>query len=171
MIARWRKAGLPVDERRTILAALTTRYLKYAAPVLLEALSHPDPRIRETAALSLGEGLFESAVDPLLRLVAVEKDRLVVAAAIQSLGVLGDEKALATLTRLAAEPAYARAVAFAAARIGGKGGGEILDGIEATHTGPGEEAAEMRKLLVFLRSDEFLAQEEAMRKIRERRLK
>ena len=168
--AEWKKGGLPAAARLALLREVVTRHLRHAAPILLVALRDEDPRIRELAAQNLGEAKVEEAEGPLLTLLTRERESTVLRAAVRSLGVLRSKKALPAVVELGQDPELLRPVAFAAARIGGPEGRAYLEGLRATHSGTSEREITVRKLVDFLLSEEFAKQEEAMEKVRRRRL-
>jgi len=170
LIERWKKAPVKAADRLDIIRQVTARWLKHAAPLLMDALDDSDAAVRRAAALQLGEGEFTAAEPALRKRLSEERDRDVLGALIHSLGLLGSEKALPKILVLGKAKDLTRGVAFAAARIGGDLAGEWLDTLLATHNRETEEDRAMRRLLIFLRSKAFARQEKALAEIRKRRL-
>jgi HEAT repeat protein len=171
LAAAWRKGKLRAEARTALVRELCTRHLRHAGQILLEALEDEDAEVRELAARNLGEAEVGAARQPLTRLLTREKSRAVRRAAVRSLGILRAKDALPAILELGRDPELLRPVAFAAARIGGTEAREFLEGLRRTHSGASKHEETVRKLVDFLLSDEFAAQEEAMRKIRRKRLK
>jgi hypothetical protein len=171
LASTWRKGGLGTRERLALVRELCTRHLRHAGPILVEALGDADSEIRELAAQNLGEAKFAAAEAPLIRLLTRERKPRVLRAAIRSLGVLKSKAALPAILELARDPDLIRPVAFAAARIGGPEARAYLAGLRASHSGESKRERSIRKLVDFLLSEAFARQEEAMEKIRLRRLK
>jgi hypothetical protein len=167
----WRQGGLSIEERRMVVLAICARHLRHGAPILLDALVDADPEIRRLAALNLGEAGYEPAAEPLLMRLGTEVDRSVIAAAIQSLGVLRVAKARAAIIHFAEDLELRRAVLYALARIGDEECRKFLAEVRSALEGKTGEPGELRKLVDFLLSDDFRQQEEALRKIRRRRLR
>lgn len=167
---RW--AERPDARRRLeLIRLLCVRHLKRAGPLLLSAVRDQDPRVREMAARNLGEAGVTEAVEPLLALLSRERAKGVLRAAIHSLGILRHRPAFPTIITLGEDPELLRAVAFAAARIGGDEAREFLEGLRAAHGSASDRHRAIRTLVDFLLSEEFAKQEAAMAKIRARRLR
>ena len=171
MRTTWLTPDLSTDERELVLTAICARHLKHAVPSLLEALGDAVPAVRVIAARNLGETLSAQAEQPLLELLATEKNVMVLEAAVQSLGVLGSEKALPAIRQLSRLPALIRACAFAGARIGGSEGEEFLSALRVEHPGDDPVDTRVRDLVDFLRSASFARQEKVLDKVRRQRLR
>lgn len=171
MAAAFREGIESAEERLRLVRAATARYLRYAEPLLLSALSDEDGDVREAAARGLGEGLFAGAEEPLRQLLARERDRDVLRAAIDTLGYLKSKEALPAILELAKDPELERSGAFAAARIGGPLARDWLTTLRTLHSGDGEADRRMTALLDFLDSEDFVRQEEALEKVRREKLR
>ncbi len=85
-----RDRDLPIRIRRVLLTALRHIDGTQSLPYLVEALSHPDVSIRETAAELLGQ-VGESAMEPVLRALQNPAQEAGVLLALQKLPVPPDE--------------------------------------------------------------------------------
>ncbi len=167
----WKEGGLSVEARRMIVLTVCARHLLHGGPLLVDALSDEDVEIRRLAALNLGEAGYEPAAEPLLHRLGTEDDQKVIAAAIQSLGILRVERARAIIIRFAEDKTLRRPVLFALARIDNEECRAFLEEVRSALAGKTGDQAELRKLVDFLLSDDFRKQEDALRKIRTRRLR
>jgi HEAT repeat protein len=68
---------------------------------LIAALDHPEPETRARAALILGLRGERRGVAPLMRIVREAKDALLMEAAVQALGRIGDPRCRAALETVA----------------------------------------------------------------------
>ena len=120
--------------------------------------------VRVAAAEALGgAGTPERAGPALLERAKDDRDPAVRAAAIESLGLLRVEAAVVPLHDLVkAEPLLARPAAFALARIRSAAALESLRALRAEAAAGGE----IRAAIDFLLSEDFVKQEEALRKVR-----
>jgi ATP-dependent DNA helicase RecQ len=75
-----------------------------AVPELITALTDPNGNVRRLAASALGKLRAVAAVEPLLELLKHEPGSQVRQYAIKALGVIGDNRAQATLERIAHDP-------------------------------------------------------------------
>ncbi len=167
----WKQGGLALEDRRMVVLAVCAKHLLHGGPLLIDALTDTDPEIRRLAALNLGEAGHQPAADPLLLRLGTEENQKVIAAAIQSLGILKVEKARESIIRFAQEQALHRPVLFALARINNEECRKFLLEVQAALEGKGGEQAKVKELVDFLLSDDFRKQEEALEKIRRRRLR
>jgi len=71
------------------LSAISAAKLKEGIPLLLESLNSPEPYVRQHAASALGSLKAEEAVQPLLKLLAKEKDKDCLHKTIEALGKIG----------------------------------------------------------------------------------
>ena len=140
------------------------------ADALREALARDaDAGVRGAAAIALGQSGSADAVPDLVRAAWEDRDTGVRAAAAEALGALRAEAAVPSLRGLGkdAPAAVAREALFALARIRSE---EALAAVRAVRAdaaaSTGEEGAALRELCDFLLSDDFLRQEEALRKLR-----
>ncbi|MCU0724231.1 MAG: HEAT repeat domain-containing protein [Planctomycetes bacterium] len=168
LAAAFEKGIEDVEERRSALAALCARHLRHAGPILLAALSDPDPVVREMAAREAGEAGLAEAVKPLIALLGREKDREVLRGVIQGLGLLRSEEAFASISAFAADAGLVRAVATAAMRIGTTGAVDFVRGLRASR---GEKEPELADFLDFLLSERFVEQEAVLARVRAGRLR
>jgi hypothetical protein len=132
---------------------------------LVEALGKDaDAAVRIAAAEALATaGSPERAGPALLARAKEDRDPAVRAAAIEALGLLRDARAVAPLHDLVrTEPLLGRAAAFALARIRTPEALEVLRSLRAEAAAGGE----IREGLDFLLSDDFVKQEEALRRMR-----
>lgn len=90
-----------VRVRRETVLALTKLGGEEAVPLLVRALSDPDPGIRAAAAMGLGLTHVPAAVTPLLSRLAQEGNAEAEAEIIRALGRLGDPRALPHLAERA----------------------------------------------------------------------
>ena len=167
----WRQGGLSIEDRRMVVLAICARHLLHGGPILVDALTDVDPEIRRLAALNLGEAGHEPAAEPLLLRLGTEENQKVIAAAIQSLGILRVERARKIIIRFARDKTLRRPVLFALARINNEECRKFLVEVQGALEGKGGEQGELRKLVDFLLSEDFQKQEAALRKIRRRRLR
>ncbi|MHC4550374.1 MAG: HEAT repeat domain-containing protein [Planctomycetota bacterium] len=129
--ARERHAQALQEERRVLeatrlpevraadLVRLAQRYGRAATGILTDFLTDPQPLVRERAAQALAELGGPSALAPLRRALARERDRDAATAMIYACGVKGDVEAIPLLTQRLRDPALARTAVHALARIGG----------------------------------------------------
>lgn len=171
MSRAWKEGIESSADRLRLVRAVTARHIRYAESILLAALSDEDADVREAAARGLGEGLFESAAEPLRALLARERDKDVLRAAIGTLGYLKSEAALPTILELAKDAELERSGAFAAARIGGPLARDWLATLRTLHAGDAAADRKMIALLDFLASENFARQEEALEKVRREKLR
>ncbi len=168
LLRRLREDPDPKSRRQAAEAAAREGEAGEAA--LAEAMEKDaDPGVRAAAAEALATaGTAARAGPALLRRAKEDAEPAVRAAAVESLGVLAVDDAVVPLRDLArSDPAVARGALFALARIRTPGALEALRGIRAEAAdsrAPG--AAEARDLVDFLLSEDFLKQEDALRKIR-----
>jgi len=167
----WKQGGLALEDRRMLVLAVCAKHLLHGGPLLVDALTDEDSEIRRLAALNLGEAGFQPAADPLLLRLGTEKNQKVLAAAIQSLGILKVEKAREIIIHFAQDKTLRRPVLFALARINNEKCREFLLEVQAALEGKGGEQADLKELVDFLLSDDFRKQEAALEKIRRRRLR
>jgi HEAT repeat protein len=131
-----------------------------------------DATVRAAAAEALGAaGVAAAAVDALVAAAGADADAAVRVAAVETLGLLGAAPAIPALRRVAQkDPPAARAALFALARIRTPEALEALAGIRAAAADAAAAgvagAAEARDLVDFLRTPDFLRQEEALRRVR-----
>ncbi len=163
--AEWDGGVKNPARRLEILRSLAARHLSRGRAVFVQAIGDPDARVRETGALQAAEAGAAEAVAPLLTLLGREKDKAVLRAAIAGLGILGAEAALDAIEPFGADPDLTRAVAEAAARIGGERGAAFVRSLR----GRAAADAGLVEFLDFLLSDGFREQEAALRKVREAR--
>ncbi|MDI6711551.1 MAG: HEAT repeat domain-containing protein, partial [Bacillota bacterium] len=99
------------------------------AQKLIAALEHPDPAVRRRAAWLLGRRRETGAVEALLAAVAANAgDPYLLETVVEALGLIGDPRALGTLTELLRSsylPVRVRA-ARALGRLGGAAAREAL---------------------------------------------
>jgi HEAT repeat protein len=132
-------------------------------------LGDEDGSVRAAAAIALGGAGDAGAAPDLVRAAREDAEIQVRAAAAEALGALRAEGAVASLRGLAreAKPAVAREALFSLARIRTE---EALAAVRAIRNeaaaAPGEENGVLRDLCDFLVSDDFLRQEEALRRLR-----
>jgi HEAT repeat protein len=131
--------------------------------------------VRAAAAEALGasgaEGPSAGAGPALLRSLQSDADPAVRAAAAEALGTLRIEEAVPSLRAAArGEAATSRSALFALARIRSGAALEALRAVRDEAGAPDAEAArERRDLVDFLLSEDFLRQEEALRRLRDGR--
>ncbi|HEU4395226.1 MAG TPA: HEAT repeat domain-containing protein [Planctomycetota bacterium] len=135
-----------------------------------EALARDaDAGVRGAAAIALGQAGVVDAVPDLVRTAWEDGDTGVRAAAAEALGTLRAESAVPSLRGLGkdASAAVAREALFALARIRSEDALAAVRAVRAeAAAAPGEEGGALRDLCDFLLSDDFLRQEEALRRLR-----
>ncbi len=171
-------------ERRRAAEAVAAEEGAAAGDLLLGALaSDPDAGVRGAVAGALVRvGGGPRVSEALLRALREEWDAGVRTAVVEALGELGLADAVVPLSELARrDPSLERVCLFGLARIRTPAALDALRGFRAPSPGPpgegaGSEAAVLRAeadvaraaLVDFLLSDDFLRQEEILRRVRER---
>jgi HEAT repeat protein len=168
LLRRLREDADPKSRRRAAEAAGLEGEAGEAA--LAEATEKDaDAGVRAAAAEALATAGSAARAGPvLLRRAREDADPAVRSAAVESLGILGVADAVAPLRDLArSDPAVSRRALFALARIRTPEAVDALKGIRVEAADSKEAAArEARDLVDFLLSEDFLRQEEALKKIR-----
>ncbi len=137
---------------------------------LAEALEKDaDAGVRTAAAEALGSGGSAAAGPVLLRRAKEDPDPGVRGAAVEALGILGVGSAVPRLLEIArSDPPVSRGALFALARIRTADAVEALKGVRVEAADSKDAGArEARELIDFLLSEDFLRQEEALKKIRD----
>jgi hypothetical protein len=137
----WREAE--GDDAR--LVALTA-YARAAGPSAREELSaaaeDSSPRVRERAAVLLGDLRAKEALPRLLERYPIEADAAVREAVVRAVGLAGDEASVPWVIERSREEPTRRAALYALARIGGEAAGERLAAMreEALSSSPPDRA-------------------------------